>query len=164
MVSPRKSRRKSGCFSRTTTSTPARASRKPSIIRAGPPPAMQQPVINASWLLIAGIVYGCPLLSKSKRRTNGIFLPNWTWLEMRSRRDRLGHCCQTYPFPTPLLSRHCCFSSILRNATELSLKYDGGAFALTKICHRLGGHRFAAAQKLGVPSSLQMKSLLESAL
>src|SRR5262245_32897683 len=41
MVSPRKSRRKSECFSSTTTSTPARASRKPSIIPAGPPPAMQ---------------------------------------------------------------------------------------------------------------------------
>ena len=41
-VSPRKSRRKSACFSSTTTSTPARASRKPSIMPAGPPPAMQQ--------------------------------------------------------------------------------------------------------------------------
>src|ERR1700747_2719582 len=39
---PRKSRRKSACFSRTRTETPARARRKPSIIRAGPPPAMQQ--------------------------------------------------------------------------------------------------------------------------
>src|SRR5580700_10247891 len=42
MVSPRKSRRKSLCFSRTATSTPARASRKPSTIPAGPPPAIQQ--------------------------------------------------------------------------------------------------------------------------
>ena len=41
MVSPRKSRRKSPCFSSTTTSMPPRASRKPSIIPAGPPPAMQ---------------------------------------------------------------------------------------------------------------------------
>src|SRR6185436_19336964 len=42
MVSPRKSRRKSLCFSSTRTSTPARASNNPSIIPAGPPPAMQQ--------------------------------------------------------------------------------------------------------------------------
>src|SRR6185437_3945607 len=44
-VSPRKSRRKSACFSNTVTATPARASRKPSIIPAGPPPAMQQVVL-----------------------------------------------------------------------------------------------------------------------
>ena len=37
IVSPRKSRRKSACFSRTSTSTPARASRKPSIIPPGRP-------------------------------------------------------------------------------------------------------------------------------
>ena len=36
MVSPRKSRRKSACFSSTTTSTPARASRKPSIMPGRP--------------------------------------------------------------------------------------------------------------------------------
>src|SRR4051794_17731883 len=47
-VSPRKSRRKSRCFSSTTTSTPARASRKPSIMPAGPPPAMQQVVLICS--------------------------------------------------------------------------------------------------------------------
>jgi hypothetical protein len=47
IVSPRKSRRKSACFSRTTTATPIRASRKPSIIPAGPPPAMQQIVFSA---------------------------------------------------------------------------------------------------------------------
>jgi hypothetical protein len=40
-VSPRKSRRKSACFSRTTVLTPARPSKNPSIIPAGPPPAMQ---------------------------------------------------------------------------------------------------------------------------
>src|SRR6185436_13268757 len=45
-VSPRKSRRKSACFSSTTTETPARARRTPSIIPAGPPPAMQQCVSN----------------------------------------------------------------------------------------------------------------------
>src|SRR4051794_33499826 len=44
IVSPRKSRKKSACFSRTTTSTPARASRNPSIMPAGPPPAMQHRV------------------------------------------------------------------------------------------------------------------------
>src|SRR5215212_8019496 len=42
IVSPRKSRRKSACFSRTRTSTPARASKNPSIIPAGPPPTTQQ--------------------------------------------------------------------------------------------------------------------------
>src|SRR4051794_30589070 len=41
-VSPRKSRRKSACFSSTMTSTPARARRKPSIMPAGPPPTTQQ--------------------------------------------------------------------------------------------------------------------------
>src|SRR5215471_11204075 len=41
MVSPRKSRRKSACFSRTSTSIPARASRYANIIPAGPPPAIQ---------------------------------------------------------------------------------------------------------------------------
>src|SRR5215472_186995 len=41
MVSPRKSRKKSPCFSRTRTSIPARASRYPSIIPAGPPPTIQ---------------------------------------------------------------------------------------------------------------------------
>ena len=48
MVSPRKSRRKSSCFSSTMTSMPARASRKPSIMPAGPPPAMQQRVVMVS--------------------------------------------------------------------------------------------------------------------
>src|ERR1700741_3907 len=42
IVSPRKSRRKSACFSSTTTDTPARASRNPSIMPAGPPPAIAQ--------------------------------------------------------------------------------------------------------------------------
>src|SRR3989442_11244662 len=39
MVSPRKSRRKSPCFSSTSTGTPARASRYPAIAPAGPHPA-----------------------------------------------------------------------------------------------------------------------------
>src|SRR5690242_848865 len=55
MVSPRKSRRKSLCFSSTTTPTPARASRKPSIMPAGPPPAMQQVV----WMVSVGIFSCC---------------------------------------------------------------------------------------------------------
>src|SRR5258708_7515696 len=46
MVSPRKSRRKSACFSSTTTSTPARARRYASIIPAGPPPTMQHFVVS----------------------------------------------------------------------------------------------------------------------
>src|SRR6185437_2189247 len=40
-VSPRKSRRKSACFSSIATRTPARANRSPSIIPAGPPPTTQ---------------------------------------------------------------------------------------------------------------------------
>ena len=39
-MSPRKSRRKSPCFSSTVTSTPPRASSRPSTIPAGPPPTM----------------------------------------------------------------------------------------------------------------------------
>ena len=46
MVSPRKSRKKSLCFSRTVTWTPARARRKPSMMPAGPPPMMQQVVAS----------------------------------------------------------------------------------------------------------------------
>src|SRR5215207_1079497 len=42
MVSPRKSRRKSVCFSSTVTERPARASNRASIRPAGPPPTMQQ--------------------------------------------------------------------------------------------------------------------------
>src|SRR2546422_3677274 len=41
IVSPRKSRRKSACFSSTRTSTPERANSSPSMIPAGPPPATQ---------------------------------------------------------------------------------------------------------------------------
>jgi hypothetical protein len=40
-VSPRKSRRKSRCFSSTRVAMPARASRNPTITPAGPPPATQ---------------------------------------------------------------------------------------------------------------------------
>ena len=47
-VSPRKSRRKSACFSMTVTSTPARASSSPSMIPAGPPPATMQVVFSSS--------------------------------------------------------------------------------------------------------------------
>src|SRR6185437_2616539 len=45
-VSPRKSRKKSLCFSSTVTSTPARARRNPRTMPAGPPPAMQQRVVR----------------------------------------------------------------------------------------------------------------------
>ena len=48
IVSPRKSLRKSACFSTTTTSTPARASRKPSISPAGPAPAITHVVCSSS--------------------------------------------------------------------------------------------------------------------
>src|SRR5438445_7594355 len=53
MVSPRKSRRKSACFSSTTTSTPARASKKPSMSPQGPPPTMQQRVESLSAAIAA---------------------------------------------------------------------------------------------------------------
>src|SRR5580700_1950807 len=56
MVSPRKSRKKSLCFSKTWTSTPARARRNPSITPAGPPPTMQQRV---------------EMVSDAKRRPSG---------------------------------------------------------------------------------------------
>src|SRR5215212_9420963 len=42
MVSPRKSRKKSVCFSSTVTERPARVSNRASIRPAGPPPTMQQ--------------------------------------------------------------------------------------------------------------------------
>ena len=45
-VSPRKSRKKSACFSKTVTRTPARARSKPSIIPAGPPPTTAHPVVS----------------------------------------------------------------------------------------------------------------------
>jgi hypothetical protein len=45
---------------------------------------------------------------------------------------------------------------------EHSLKYDGGAFGRTQISRR-SDDTFAAAQRLGAPTSLQMKSLFESA-
>jgi hypothetical protein len=45
-VSPRKSPRKSRCFSNTTVSTPARSRRYPNIMPAGPPPAMQHRVLR----------------------------------------------------------------------------------------------------------------------
>src|SRR6516225_5880594 len=48
MVSPRKSRRKSPCFSSTTTSTQARASSNPNMSPHGPPPTMQQRVESCS--------------------------------------------------------------------------------------------------------------------
>src|SRR5260370_25718925 len=51
MVSPRKSRRKSACFSSTMTSTPARASRKPSMRPHGPPPTMAHRV-ESCWAAI----------------------------------------------------------------------------------------------------------------
>ena len=48
MVSPRKSRKKSACFSSTTTSMPARARTRPSIIPAGPAPAITHELCNGS--------------------------------------------------------------------------------------------------------------------
>src|SRR5262245_15896438 len=42
MVSPRKSRKKSACFSSTSTCKPVRANNRPSIMPAGPPPTIKQ--------------------------------------------------------------------------------------------------------------------------
>src|SRR5262245_2002459 len=42
MVSPRKSRKKSACFSRTSTCKPVRANNSPSIMPAGPAPTIKQ--------------------------------------------------------------------------------------------------------------------------
>src|SRR5207249_3027572 len=53
IVSPRKSRRKSACFSRTSTSTPVRANSSPSMIPAGPPPAMQHRTETLSTAIVA---------------------------------------------------------------------------------------------------------------
>ena len=50
IVSPRKSRRKSPCFSSTMVRTPARESSTPNIMPAGPPPTMQQVVSRADTL------------------------------------------------------------------------------------------------------------------
>jgi hypothetical protein len=63
IVSPRKSRRKSACFSSTSTETPARASSNPSIMPAGPPPAIQQrTAISRSGMAasIIGVAYPRP--------------------------------------------------------------------------------------------------------
>src|SRR5581483_8721944 len=51
-VSPRKSRRKSACFSSTTVRMPARASNSPTIIPAGPPPATQHVIRRGSFGMI----------------------------------------------------------------------------------------------------------------
>src|SRR4051794_34947709 len=67
IVSPRKSRRKSRCFSKTTTSTPARASRKPSMIPAGPPPAIAQAVRGGR----AAVIVLLPLLPSAAPRRRG---------------------------------------------------------------------------------------------
>jgi hypothetical protein len=56
-VSPRKSRRKSACFSSTSTSTPARANNNPAISPAGPPPAMQHCTENF-WAAIDSLTSG----------------------------------------------------------------------------------------------------------
>ena len=60
IVSPRKSRRKSACFSRTRTETPARAKRKPSIMPAGPPPAMQQLTVTSPASIALLVARLCP--------------------------------------------------------------------------------------------------------
>ena len=56
MVSPRKSRRKSACFSSTRTSTPARARRSPSMTPAGPPPTMHERAVRAGVSVVVVVV------------------------------------------------------------------------------------------------------------
>src|ERR1700733_4378250 len=71
MVSPRKSRKKSACFSSTATLTPARASRKPSMTPAGPPPAMQHVVaIVAFGMTAPGCSASVTARSLTSRKTN----------------------------------------------------------------------------------------------
>ena len=60
-VSPRKSLRKSPCFSSTTVRTPARPRRWPSIIPAGPLPAMQH------WTFIGSAMAALPFSAPAKR-------------------------------------------------------------------------------------------------
>src|SRR5689334_6249736 len=69
-VSPRKSRRKSPCFSSTVTSTPARASSRPRIIPAGPPPTTQQVVLDVvcSVTVTASSYRECPFTMVDLRR------------------------------------------------------------------------------------------------
>src|SRR5436853_7860419 len=54
IVSPRKSRRKSACFSSTVTVRPSRSRRTASIIPAGPPPTTQTSVRSMAFLSPAG--------------------------------------------------------------------------------------------------------------
>ena len=70
MVSPRKSRRKSPCFSRTTTSMPARARRKPSTAPAGPHPAIAQ-VVAAGALTYGVCASSDKLLAASCQQLGG---------------------------------------------------------------------------------------------
>src|SRR5438094_9174021 len=53
MLSPRKSRKKSACFSSTTTGAPARASKYPAMIPAGTPPTITHRACNFSDAFIA---------------------------------------------------------------------------------------------------------------
>ena len=60
-VSPRKSRRKSPCFSSTVVRSPARAKSRPATIPAGPPPAM---TMSLSCLAMADIRHGCGIKAR----------------------------------------------------------------------------------------------------
>src|SRR5262245_45108117 len=72
-MSPRKSCRKSACFSSTRTSMPARASRRASIIPAGPAPTIQQQVVTAAEA--AGPAVGCPAIGSAVARDMALGLP-----------------------------------------------------------------------------------------
>src|SRR3990172_2676240 len=97
MVSPRKSRRKSACFSRTRTSTPARASRSPSIIPAGPPPAMQHPHRSST------------CLSQLKNGLAGVYhergAGNVGGLVAGQKEDRVGDLPRLRPAPEEVVAR-----------------------------------------------------------
>src|SRR5271168_3917437 len=89
MVSPRKSRKKSPCFSSTTTSTPARASRKPSIIPAGPPPATQHLVVISAFAITTRSLQSA-LRENARRRLSWLrrLLRRYTELLLQARRRR----------------------------------------------------------------------------
>src|SRR5215467_13178040 len=91
MVSPRKSRKKSACFSSTITSTPARASRKPAITPAGPPPTIAQVQLRDSAMVIP-VVPGVARLPGQRARHQQLLDPDRQRAHARSGRmiDRVG--------------------------------------------------------------------------
>src|SRR5215468_2667082 len=96
MVSPRKSRKKSLCFSSTVTRMPARASRNPSIMPAGPPPAMQQVVCRRSFdmdLVASNLALGAGALRRAKITTLSLINadPGLALVDQKIERRRLAN-------------------------------------------------------------------------